>query len=455
MAKNKAKKPRKVLKKLLITLIIIVTLFGGGAAALTGFINGIDDPMVRAQIWPIIRYVPFSLLSYPFKPKTNGAVSAAKTKAGGFIKGICHPDEDYELIKGAGIEWNRADIPYPFEKDAGGNRIVREEYTGWKAEMQEYAENGIKIFAVTPYPEDFLDFEGIDPRDPNSEKAIKEVAVFLIQDLKDVIEGLQITNELGVARFMYPLENTEQAVRFMGIQLEAVAPYKGDIITGYNSAGPQPDHHGAMKPYHKYCDYIGVDIYAGCFSGPSIMNRIEIYDFIPAFLWSFTGLPVIICEFGYIGGGMPKTEEERLEILRGYGYNSEAEAKADIENFVKKLPENFQNDIKKGANGDPAGYLFSDIMRNHLYRELPADVVLKNYPHTPEGQAKFYADMIPRLAKNPYIIGEFLYCWSDSDRCYVCGFEDCPTETRWGIVDRNGNPKPSYYAVRDAFGNIK
>jgi hypothetical protein len=395
--------------------------------------------------------MPLALLAYPFKPKTNAAVTSAKTKADGFIKGICHPSDDYELIKGAGIEWDRADIPYPF--DAEGN--IRQSYEDWKARMQAFGDNDISIFAVTPYPSDFLKIGGIDPRLSENEGKIKEVAAFLIQDLKGIAKGFQISNELGVARFMSPLTSIEQVVRFMGIQLEAMSPYKDDVIIGYNSAGPQADHHSAMKPYHKYCDYIGVDIYAGCFDGISFMQMIEIFDLIPAFLWSLTGLPVIICEFGYISEGEPKTDAERLSILHEYGYNSEEEAKADIENFVKKLPQNFQDDIAKSANSDPAGYIFSDMMRGHIYRELPEGVVLKGYPHTPDGQAAFFSYMIPHLASKPYIVGEFIYSWRDSERCYVSGFDDCPTETRWGLVDMSGKPKPSYYAVRDAFAGIE
>jgi hypothetical protein len=448
-AERKAEpKLKKFFRGLLIAALIFVTLFGGGAAAIFGLTKDLD-PIIKSQVVPTLQYVPTSLISYLFKPKTSPKVDAAMEKADGFIKGICHPSKDYELIKGAGIEWDRADAPFPFEIDG----TVRGRYTEWKEEMQKYVDNGIRIFVVTPYPKDFYEF-GIDPRLPENEGRIREVAEFLIKDLKGIIGGMQITNELGVGRFLYPLTTAAQAVRFMGIQLEAVAPYKGDVIVGYNSAGPQADHHSAMKPYHKYCDYVGVDIYAGCFEGISLMQRIEIFDLIPAFLWSFTGLPVIICEFGYISEGETKTDAERLEILREYGYNSEEEAKADIEEFIKKLPENFQKEIKVAGGDDPGGYIFSDTMRGHFYRELGEGVVLKDYPHTPQGQADFYSYMIPHLASKPYIIGEFIYSWRDAERCYVCGFEDCPIETRWGLVDNNEEKKPSYYAVRDAFAKI-
>ena len=39
--------------------------------------------------------------------------------------------------------------------------------------------------------------------------------------------------------------------------------------------------------------------------------------------------------------------------------------------------------------------------------------------------------------------------------CSHCGQEDCPTETRWGIVDMDHNEKPAYYAVRDALEGLE
>ena len=37
-----------------------------------------------------------------------------------------------------------------------------------------------------------------------------------------------------------------------------------------------------------------------------------------------------------------------------------------------------------------------------------------------------------------------MYCFSDSDRCYVCGQSDCPVETCWGALTRDGKEKPSW-----------
>jgi len=154
-----------------------------------------------------------------------------------------------------------------------------------------------------------------------------------------------------------------------------------------------------------------------------------------------------------MSGGAPKSAADKLAVLAEYGFSSEAEARERIDALVKQLPPRFQGDIERAARqgNDPAGYVFGVEMSSHLYRELPRGVAIKGIPHTPEGQADFYKYIIKRLLKKPYIVGAVAYCWSDSELCYVCGFNDCPVETRWGLVDREGTPKPAYYALRDAW----
>ena len=80
---------------------------------------------------------------------------------------------------------------------------------------------------------------------------------------------------------------------------------------------------------------------------------------------------------------------------------------------------------------------------------------IPGYPHTPEGQARFFTDVIERLYGLPFVCGTIIYCWSDCEKCYVCGQPDCPVETCWGLVDNAGIPKPAYRAVRRQFGKIE
>lgn len=372
----------------------------------------------------------------------------AEEKIGGFMQGVCHADGDYEMMKEAGITWTRKDIPFPF--DAEGN--LSPHYLHWKAEMQEYADNGIRIFAVTPYPDDYIAV-GLDPRDEASKERIQEIARFYCEDLRGIVGAIQVTNEMGIDRFTYPL-TLDEAAYFIGIQLEAMQEVKGNIIVGYNLGGLSiislPPK---MLKWHKYCDYIGVDLYLGSFE--DIAKEIDQYLAIIGFVRKITNKPIIMCEFGYIGNGKQKTEEEKIAILQKYGYNSEQEAIADMDNFIQALPPDMRDELLEiypGYTAEQYGeLLFKGEYKSHLYCALPDGFYLNGYDHTPEGQAEFYKDLLPEMMELDFVIGAVIYCWADSDDCYVCGQAECPVETGWGLVDCDGNAKPAYYAVKEIF----
>ncbi len=383
-----------------------------------------------------------------FGPADQG-VESALVKVDGFMKGVCHAEPEYDLIKGANIEWFRDDIPFPY--DAEGN--ISESYKMWKEYVKAYADNGIRIFGITPYPEDYIEY-GLDPRDPECRDEIQDIARFYVEDLRGIVGAFQITNEMGIDRFTYPL-TMEEAYDFIGMQLEAMYPIREDILIGYNlaalSIATMPLE---MKEYHQYCDYVGVDLYLGSFE--NILKNINQYVLVLNYVRRVTDKPVILCEFGYIGLGEPKSDEEKKAILESYGYSSEEQARADIDNFIKTLPEELANEFDRYADETPeyrAELMFEGEFSNHLYRELQEEFGLYGYEHTPEGQAKFFSDLIPKIRNLDYVIGSFIYMWDDSGDCYVCGQSDCPVETKWGLVDSEGNPKPSYYAVRDAFAD--
>ncbi len=388
--------------------------------------------------------------SMTFEPlaKFDRECIAAEEKIGGFMQGVCHADGDYEMMKEAGITWTRKDIPFPF--DAEGN--IRPRYLEWKAEMKEYADNGIRIFAVTPYPEDYIEV-GLDPREEASKERIQEIAKFYCEDLRGIVGAIQVTNEMGIDRFTYPL-TLDEAAEFIGIQLEAMNEVKGDIIVGYNLGGPAiVTLPFKLMKWHDYCDYVGVDLYLGSFE--DITKELDQYLAVMGFVRKITRKPIIVCEFGYIGNGKQKTEAEKTAILQQYGYNSEAEAIADMDNFIEKLPADMGEELKEiypDYTAEQYGnLLFRGEYKSHFYCALPDGFYLNGYDHTPEGQAKFYTDLIPRFKELDFIIGTVIYCWEDSDDCYVCGQAECPVETGWGLVDCDGNPKPAYYAVKDAF----
>ena len=78
---------------------------------------------ILAFLLSVLIPVLAAVISFDPVAKYEDDVQASLEKAGGFIKGVCHADPDYELIKEAGIEWTRKDIPFLY--DSEGN-IVEE-----------------------------------------------------------------------------------------------------------------------------------------------------------------------------------------------------------------------------------------------------------------------------------------------------------------------------------------
>ena len=399
---------------------------------------------ILALLTPVLSFI-FVNIKGPFENETEAALE----KVGGYMKGVCHAQPQYELLNEGNIEWFRDDIPFPYDE----NGELSQSYIEWKKYVQGYADNGIRIFGITPYPEDYIEY-GLDPRKPEDREAIQDIARFYVEDLRGIVGAFQITNEMGIDRFTYPL-TMEEAYEFIGMQLEAMYPIRGDILIGYNLAALSiASMPLKMKPYHQYCDYVGVDLYLGCFE--NLLKSANQYILVLNYVRRVTGKPIILCEFGYIGLGEPKSDEEKQAILESYGYSSEEEARADIDNFIKALPEELANEFDKYADETPeyrADLMFEGEFSNHLYTELHEGFGLYGYEHTPEGQAEFFSDIIPKIRKKNYVIGSFIYMWNDTGDCYVCGQSECPVETKWGLVDGEGNPKPAYYAVQQAFAD--
>lgn len=407
------------------------------------------EQFIKDQITAGLKFLPINLLKSYFIKSSSEQTKEFRKKVG-FIRGVCHPTDNYEQIKGANIGWIRIDIPFPFENDG----TVSQAYTDFKERCRKFQENGIKVMAVTPYPKDYIDY-GADIRNDEGIEKVKEIGKFLITDMQGCVSGFQITNEMGIPRFTIPL-TIKEAAKFIGVNLEVMHPLKKDIVIGYNSAGPEAMLHSELLPYMSCCDYVGVDIYMGCFF--NVPGFIWIFEALCRYLWAMTGKPVLIQEFGYLSGGAPKTRAEKKAILNRCGVNSEKEAKKNIEKFIGNMPAHFAEHVKYVCENDPSryfGFIFKSDMVNHFYCELPKLTKIPGYPHTPQGQAKFFSDCISHLYSLDFICGCNIYCYKDPDKCYYCGQEDCPTETRWGLVDSKENEKPSYKAVRNVFGRIK
>lgn len=379
----------------------------------------------------------------------EGEMRAIREKSG-FIAGVCHPRPEYDRIKTANIGWIRQDIPLPF--DENGN--VTRSYQNVKENLRKYVENGIQVMAVTPNPYSYL-AAGLDIRNEEDIPQIQQIARFYVQDLRDIVGLFQVCNEMGVDRFTKPF-TLDEAAKFIGVQLEAMYPLRGNIRIGYNLGGlgilqlPK-----LMKPYNQYADYVGADLYFGSFE--NVVKSLDTYTAVLKAIHAVTRKPLILAEFGYIGCGEPKTDEEKQRILEQYGVHSEEEARENIDAFIEKLPEPLHDEFEEYyadlSAKEKADLLFKGEFAHHLYRELSEGVSLRGYAHTPDGQAKFFADLIPKLKALDFLMGTFVYMWDDSEFCYICGQADCPIETGWGIVDGQGVEKPAYYAVQKAFAD--
>ena len=80
--------------------------------------------LLLAIITPLVSLFVCIDVTVPFDEE----IEIATEKAGGYIKGVCHAEPDYELITDANIGWFRDDIPFPY----GADGKVSKSYKTWK-----------------------------------------------------------------------------------------------------------------------------------------------------------------------------------------------------------------------------------------------------------------------------------------------------------------------------------
>lgn len=84
---------------------------------------------------------------------------------------------------------------------------------------------------------------------------------------------------------------------------------------------------------------------------------------------------------------------------------------------------------------------------HHELRKLP---YAWSRGHTPEAQAAYLERAVWALTNSGSVLGAVWFCWSDRAVCWNCQAGDCPAGTSHGLVDVDGNPKPSYHAFARA-----
>ncbi len=515
MSKVAKTKMHPLLKALVIVLIVVLSLvivIDIGVAIYAKVDSG-------QFIGPLLKNVVYSYQ----KPLSNKATRDMKKQLGGTALGVCHPeDDDYNvnLLKEANIGWVRFDISnLPYEvnpdgtakKDENGNVIETTAYKYFKARCKIYADQGIRVMAVTPYIDDMLN--DLDTACKNAGVESHHIDVFnnggeFPEEFKTLIKGIseyyardltgenadnykyvgafQISNELTVEKWMGAITK-DQVVYYLGeLQMKSMHEIcKGkDVPIGYNThGGDLVDLPQRMVEYSDYHDFVGLDLYLGCFEDAYKTNFI--YELLVRHLFNVSKKPVFIQEFGYISAGSPKSEEEQVSYLQEtFPSHPTVDAiKADPIGFVDKWDElngedspltrevrrKYASAIANGkteaeAKEEASDYILQDTEIAHLYKALPEGYELTDYKHTEQGQADFFTDTVAMLAKLDCVSGIFVYCYSDSTECYQCSQEGCPVETGWGLVsiqegatvmnDTTVYKKASYYAIQEAFGKI-
>jgi len=316
------------------------------------------------------------------------------------IFGVCHPRQRLDMIKAAGIDWVRSDVPFPWAGDEGE---ISDRYKQFCAAAAKWHQAGLKAMGITPYPRDWQ----VPAGEPGSSEFLdlyRRACEFLARNLRGTVDGWQICNELNLPDFRRPLTE-EQAIAYAKAGGAGVRVGNPGALVGVNMAGFGAS---AMRMYEALYpneavdfDYIGTDGYFGSWepggpeSWPEKLDRLH----------AIAGVPIIIQEFGYSSAGGLLTEEERA-------------SGADFHKAKKW------------------GYAWGG-------------------GHTPGVQAEYVRQILPVFARHAQVKGAFFYCWSDHERCWQCGEPDCPCETAWGLVTVDEKPKPAYFAFKETVAQIR
>jgi len=413
-----------------------------------------------------------SILAVP-DTDTNGDVDDFIEEAGGYIYGICQPENDYlDKIVDTGFNYVRTDIPCPFDR----NGKIRSSYLEFRNECLAYKAKGLKVLAVTPYPKDLIADMGINLTSENINdegvfddflETTEEVIDYIYRDFynNNLADIFQITNEMGLIVFSDPLSN-DQCIQYIGVQLEKINEIKQEIHAdnriqvGYNLADLLESSryiNSGLSPYYQYCDYVAIDLYTGN-QGQATPKD---YSKKVRELYSLTGKPIIITEFGFWSAGGRKTADQKNEILAYYGYNTEAEAIAAGMTFVNKLPNAFRKTLEQNYPDQQANWaslVFSKYSA-HFYGETSAET-LNDIPHTPDGQAEYFRQVMTELKTVDCLAGLIVYCCEDKETCFNCGHSWCPYETKYGIfnysaVDGGAAPKPAVAELKELIARFK
>lgn len=364
--------------------------------------------------------------------------AALRTRLGGFMKGVCHPNKDYALLTSAGFGWVRRDVPYPFDENGRPSPAHRH----FLAETEAYDKNSLRCTLITPYAADFI-AHGIDPRTPEGQKQTEELCAFLAREYRPYAPCWQATNEQFNPHFRAPL-TAEESRDFIIACLRGLRTGDPDAVIGHNSvqdAGLWDDFVREIDAACD-CDYTGLDLYNGSWTdgGPeTYIEKIrQVYELCQK--------PVILMEFGFASAGKNASPDfhEAYDYIHEKGFRDLEDIFARSEEYIETLPgEPLKAMAHSCAPQDVPQQLYNSFP--HVMKMWFAPQV---FPHTEDGQAQFYEELLPLLLDCPQLAGAILYCWQDAPYCGFCGAADCPCETAWGLVKTDGSLKKAYGTVQ-------
>ncbi len=317
-------------------------------------------------------------------------------------------ERDLFLMKEAGIGWLRCgDVHFDAEAFHKGE-LQGPAFQAAKKRAEHFRAEGFQIMGLTPTPRDLGQRIGAQGS-PEYFDNYRRICAFIAEEFRDSIGWWQVGNELDIWIFRETL-SLEQSAYFLQQGILGVKEGAPDCKVGINITlfpslpgevdGNTEAHEGVVLAEAIYgdpdvpVDYAGLDSYPGTWrrGGPESWD-----EYLEGF-YALTRKPIVVQEFGYSGAGEMMTPAEAASGI----YPCEA---------------------KKWRFGWGGG-------------------------HSPETQSEYIQEAFKIFASKPYVLGATYYNWRDALKCWQCLEPDCPAETAWGLLDREGNPKVSYRAFK-------
>ncbi len=315
---------------------------------------------------------------------------------------------DLQLMKAAKVGWLRfGDFRFDQEAFLKGEP-QGEDFLASKERVKNLKLAGFQLIGLTPGPREMHPSAGT-PGSPEYMENYARTCAFFAEVFCEWIDWWQVANELDIWIFRKDLD-MQQSAEFLKVGIRAMKEVVPSLKIGINITlfpslpgevdGNTEAHEGLTLTNAIYgdpgvqVDYAGFDSYPGTWRAGGVASWHEYLDGFHA----LTKKPIFVQEFGYAS----------------------------------------------------AGGLMSDVeVRNGAY---PCEVRKWRFAwrgaHNKENQAEFLRESFRLFASKPYVLGAIYYNWRDATHCWQCREENCPAETSWGLLDQDGNPKPSYEAYK-------